>query len=353
MMKVAALMGGTALLGAMTANERARGRYMRDEAGHAPAPTPAPAPAAEPSATPTPSAAPTDRFFDPNEDTKDVGEDDDSSGDPKPATSSGEADDEDSEHGRDTSEDQPGNTVEERIGKATAAQREAERQAAEARREADEWRRKAEAAEKPEGPQGKDVDVDAEPNANDYEFGEADPQYTRDLARFEARQEYQHQERQSRLKGELAGLDAKYEASTSSEDVKTRYPDFDEKVNKGAKENKWACPPLIALGIKDSDVGADIAYHLASNPEEARSIAGMNQIEQARAFGRLEGGFLKDAAGRAGDPAPKPGVKPSAAPTPPSSRARGAGGKFATEGDTDDFTAFKQMAKPIMNKGRH
>lgn len=336
---------------AMTAAEMSKGRYMRAPDGHDGGAASAAEPAAEaaPAAEAEPAAKEVgDGFFDPNEV-------EDSSGEAEPATpeKTGEDGKEPKDDGSDGDDpSKKGKPVEERIGELTATAREAERRAAEATREAEEWRKKAEAL----APKGEEADVDpnAEPDPLDYEFGEADPQYTRDLATHAARQEFQVQERTARLKGELATLDSKWEAGIAAPELKERYPDFDEKVTKGAATNAWACPPLIALGIKDSVVGPDVAYHLASNPEESRKVAQMNGIEQARHFGQLEGRFLRDAelAKKAAED-PKPVPSPSKAPEPPATRTRGAGGKFAVEADTDDFSAFKQMAAPIMNRGVH
>ncbi len=342
---------------AMTAAELSKGRYMRAPDGHdggtpapspAPSPTPAPAPAAEGGeggGNDAPEAGA--GFFDPNEV-------EDSSGQAEPATpektgEEGKAPEDDGSEGADPAK--KGKSVEERIGEVTATAREAERRAAEATREAKEWREKAEALAPKKGEEEGNVDPNAEPDPLDYEFGEADPQYTRDLATHAARQEFQFQERQSRLKGDLASLDSKWEAGIAAPELKEKYPDFDEKVTKGAETAAWACPPLIALGIKDSAVGPDVAYHLASNPEESRRIAQMNGIEQARHFGMLEGRFMRDA--ELAKTEAKPVPKPSAAPEPPANRTRGAGGKFAVDADTDDFSAFKKMAAPIMNKGVH
>jgi hypothetical protein len=115
-----------------------------------------------------------------------------------------------------------------------------------------------------------------------------------------------------------------------------KYPDFAEKVTKGADNNAWACPPVVALGIKASEYGPDVAYHLATNVEESRRIASMHPLEQAREFGRLEARF--ELAAKQTEQ-PKPKTVTQAAP-PPSVQARGAGGKFAVSADTEDFAAF-------------
>lgn len=342
----------SAALGAMTATERRVGRYLRSPDGH---PDAAPTPAADPAPAEEQGPITVEQmeaeFADPNDAANPMGD-----VEPKHPTTEPEAD-EAGEHGPEgePAPEDKGNSAEERINEQTQARREAERQAAEARREADDLRQRIEALEGKVKPTSENVPAeDNEPNPADYEFGEADPQFTRDLARYEARQEYQAAERRATVTRELANLEQKWVTNTTSDEIKERYPDFDVKVNKGAESNAWACPPLIALGIKDSDVGADVAYHLADNAEESRRIAKLTPIEQAREFGRLEGKFLRerdDRAAAAAEAAKTPAPKVSAAPEPPQSRSRGAGGKFTVDADTDDFASFEKMADGVLGAG--
>lgn len=65
-------------------------------------------------------------------------------------------------------------------------------------------------------------------------------------------------------------------------EAKTRYTDFDEVVSKIPVSQATA--DLIIM----SDIGADVAYHLGSNPELAIAFARMNPLEMAREFGRIE-----------------------------------------------------------------
>ena len=129
------------------------------------------------------------------------------------------------------------------------------------------------------------------------------------------------------------------------------YPDYEELVTKGADEGKWACSPVVALGIKVSEQGPRVAYHLAKNPEESLRIAQMTPLEQAREFGKLEykmelehGGKSK-AVESGGDPKPNPAPRaPAPIPT-----VRGSGGRFQAPADTDDFAAFEARADEVIN----
>lgn len=323
----------SAAIGPMSVAERAKGRYMRDETGHAPAPTPAPAPAAEPAAPAAPA--------EPALSTEQQLEQEFSSGDVDPATPAPDTEGVPKE----AAEEKAPNPAQERIDEITAARREAERDASEARRESARLQAEVDRLTPKPAADGK-VDVNAEPAPDDYEFGEADSRFLVDLSRFHARQEFQEQVRVAEVKGQIADMEVGYTQRITDSKIMETHPDFDEKVNKGAERGDWYCPPIVALGIKASEFGPDIAYHLASNVAESKRIAGLTPIEQAREFGILEG--ERRAAKKVASEVVPP--NPTAAPTPPAARARGAGGKFSTEADTGDFAAFEAMADSVLKK---
>lgn len=208
-------------------------------------------------------------------------------------------------------------------------------------RRADLERRLEEATKKPEEkvddkkarPEGL---LEGEPNPEDYEYGEADPSYIKDSSTFHARMEFQRQESERALKTEFEQIEAGYKERV--ETVREHYPDYDEKVVKGAEGDNpaWVATPVMALAMRTADNGPDVAYHLATNPDESRRIAKLSPLEQAREMGRLEGRFERQKE-EAAKPAPK---RLSSAPKPPTNVARGAGGKFKVEPDTDDFGSF-------------
>ena len=66
-------------------------------------------------------------------------------------------------------------------------------------------------------------------------------------------------------------------------EAQERYSDFDSVVTE-----KTPIAPHTAELIVQSDVGADVAYHLGSNPKLAYAMAQMNPVEAAREFGKLE-----------------------------------------------------------------
>ena len=67
-------------------------------------------------------------------------------------------------------------------------------------------------------------------------------------------------------------------------DAKGKYDDYDEVVYNPAVPITNA----MASSIMESDVGAEVAYYLASNINEAKRIAAMSQMKQVKEIGRIE-----------------------------------------------------------------
>ena len=67
------------------------------------------------------------------------------------------------------------------------------------------------------------------------------------------------------------------------ETAKEAHSDFDEAMESGVM-----VPKATEEAIMGSEVGAEIAYHLAKNPEEAESLFGLSPVGQIRAIGRIE-----------------------------------------------------------------
>jgi hypothetical protein len=93
--------------------------------------------------------------------------------------------------------------------------------------------------------------------------------------------------------------------------------------------------PELAMLVLDSDVGADIAYHLAQPKNRAELIAMVQKtpLQLAKEFGKLEVRFAKKTEEKKAPGAP-----------PPVQQPRGSGGKFSVSEDTADFAAFEKMA---------
>lgn len=261
----------------------------------------------------------------------DDGGDDDS--DDGPDGEEGDEGDEDP-NVNDKGDDKPVSRNQQRINDLTNQAREAEAEAARLRRVLEE--------------SGVSVDnASADPLANleepdpsKYDYGETDLDYIKDLAKYDAKMEIAVERTEARLKADTATLEAKWTTNLASS--VNKFPDFEEVVVAGAKEGKWKCPPVVAVGIKESDFGPDIAYKLATNPGEAERIANMSALEQAREIGRMERDIFH--ANAAPKPKPVVPVKKSLAPTPVKRRVNGSGGASTTSADTEDFAAFERMA---------
>lgn len=219
-------------------------------------------------------------------------------------------------------------SVQERINEITAKRREAERLADERARDAEYWRGVAEGRIAP--PQQQQAEPsDGKPDPNGYEFGEADPRYIEDLTDWKVDQKLEktltERDQRQQVTAQLDKLEQTYTANV--EKTREEIPDYDDKVTKTAARGEWPCPPVVALAAKESDVGPKVLYHLATNREEAVAISQLSPIEQAIAFGRLEGRFLNQ------PETPKPNIATNA-PEPPQQRTKG--GQFAPSGRLDD-----------------
>lgn len=249
--------------------------------------------------------------------------------------------------------DAPKKSVQERINELTRARREAERRVEALQAELNQSRSVA----KPAEPAAKVADTSAAaetaqgvPNPESYDFGELDSRYIRDLARYEADQRYaelREQDRQERLQTQQQqqqqAAHAKFQ--TRVEEGSKKYEDFYEKVVIGAENVAWPLSPELGQLIVESDAGADIAYHLATNPDEAARIFAQSPLEQARYFGRMESKFSAAQSAAPGEDAKDETAtaKTPKAP-PPVTPAKGAGGRSPVSANTDDFSSFEAVA---------
>lgn len=171
---------------------------------------------------------------------------------------------------------------------------------------------------------------DAEPDPADYTYGETDPAYIKELGAWSARQQFAKLSREAEQSNQRRTVEQTWNDRQQSFAKTT--PDYENVIG-----GNWDCSAPMADAIRTSDVGPAVAYHLAKNPEEARRIAGLNPLAAIRAIGRLEARF--DTTSQA-----KPTGKPASdAPIPPP-QLRGAGGRFTTPPDTQDFAAFERLA---------
>jgi chromosome segregation ATPase len=176
-------------------------------------------------------------------------------------------------------------------------QREAARQEAERERQAREALearlRDLEAKASPQ----KSEEPDPKPNPAQFndalEYAEALAEWTTDRKmreRDQAEMARKVQEEQSRMRQKFQErLDA----------AKQSLPDYEEMI---ASSDVSVSQP-VTDAIIESDVGPQVLYYLAENPDFTRALAEKSITAQLRAIGRLEAKFEKS------EPAPKPSVK--------------------------------------------
>jgi len=184
------------------------------------------------------------------------------------------------------------------------------------------------------------------PKAEDFEFGEYDPNYQDALVEW-------------RVEQSLAKRDAKTAEVTAAETARrveaerttkwggviekgaAKNTDFEEKVLSGSG---WKLSKQMWEMSVDSDVGHDVLYHLASNPDESARIFDLPLTRQAAEFGKLEARFAQPSS--EDKSAAKDGANGHMPKAPkPQTRVRGAGGQYKTDAGTKDFAAFEAMMK--------
>lgn len=255
--------------------------------------------------------------------------------DPVPVDPSPESEDDGGEAVEPTPEEveaaKPKKDFQSRIDEVTRARRDAER-------EAKYWRDVAMGKVQPE-----QNHVQAEgPKAPDplaYDFGDQDPRYQSDLVDYKVEQRLASSgldKLDEKVAQSLQRQAAERVWEAREDEVRSEFADYDEKVHQPdpvTGRAKWPCTQDMATAIRESDAGGRIAYHLASNPEEARRIAALSPHSQIRELGRIEAGFTS---------APKTQAKTATdAPKPATSQVRGAGGQFSPSPETDDFKQFE------------
>lgn len=244
-------------------------------------------------------------------------------------------------------------TVQERFNEITAERSEAERLAVAEKARADaaeaELARLKAGVKEPEQKVSTPVVTEGEPRPDEvnadgelkYPLGEFDPNYVRDLARFTFRQERQAAETerqqadaQRQAEEAKAALNAQWQAKVEA--VKETIPDIREAgvvLDEAFDSIDPQYGEYLATTIMTMDHGPEVLYYLANNIEIAKQIANAGPLNATLALGELQAQFKsKD----------KPAPKITAAPEPPSARARGTGGKFDVADDTDNLDAFEK-----------
>jgi hypothetical protein len=242
------------------------------------------------------------------------------------------------------------NTAKERIDELTA-EKYAER------RRADELERRLAALEaerrEPEpkpAPQVQTADA-PDPDAVDkdgnllYPLGEFDPRYNADMTRYhvqkdlaEARQQMQAEAQAAKQAEADRALAMAWETklNKSTEEI----PDLRETI-KSLDTHFADLEPqygvYLAQTIMGLDMGPEVLYYLANNPDEADKIVASGPTGATLAIGRLEARIQNALAKKATPP-----VRNTAAPKPPAN-TRGTGARLTVRADTDYLNAFEKL----------
>lgn len=210
-----------------------------------------------------------------------------------------------------------------------------------------------------------------DPNDDKYEFGEADPKYITDLTRYEIKAELaaERAERETAAQREKvaeAGRALDTQWAERVDKASGKYEDFNEVVVESAAAGEWPLLPLSAAALQGSEVGDDIAYHLAKNRGDAEKLANLERQFHATRNAALESGIKPELALQFARPyldmatevfngleakfkdAGKKGKIATEAPEPAKHQVRGGGGRFEVDGATTDFAAFEKKANASM-----
>lgn len=282
----------------------------------------------------------------------------------KPAKAEREKDDADADDGDDDDGDgeqtetprQSSRSAKERIGKAVAKQRIAERRAdaAEAKLDAMDRRMAALEAGKPltAGNTAPKRDPNA-PSPADYENGDIDARYIADLARYTAKKATAEDRAASdKIANDKQANDRRAELMKQRDAFEAKgaekYDDFAEV----AFDDDVPVSQVVGELCLESDHGPEILYTLAGNLKEAKRVYGMTPARQAAWFGAREAELSSESSGAGDeddDDEPQvqrraKGPKTTQAPQPTHTSLRGNSGSPRANASTTDFATFERLA---------
>lgn len=196
------------------------------------------------------------------------------------------------------------NSFQERISEVTAEKNAAKEEAQRERqaREALEARIKALETPKEQEQQQEQPQALKKPDINTYTDV---AQYEADLTAYN-REMFQAELRAENAAKEQLKMEQTWEQK--KEAFKAETPDYDEVLNRSADVE---ITDTVKAAIYESEIGPQLVYHLAANPEVAAHLRTLSLASQAREIGRIEASLLKPSAGTA-----KPSAQASKAPAP-------------------------------------
>lgn len=171
------------------------------------------------------------------------------------------------------------------------------------------------------------------PKLDDFETYD---QYTEALTDWKFDQRAKEQESKSReeaLRNEAKKRMETYGAK--ADEFAKDNPDFDEVVSESD-----AFTPIMVQAIQDSDLGPQVAYYLAKNPDEAEKLKGLGVVAMNRALGRIEAKLETNEA--------KPAVRTTNAPPPIKPVSRSASttvDPYNSEMSADEYAKWRRQRK--------
>lgn len=179
-----------------------------------------------------------------------------------------------------------------------------------------------------------------------YPLGEFDPQYIADLTDYQfdkrsaaAKEAADRENAQRAAIEEQTRLGRQWEEKLGKSE--SELPDLRETIA-GLETTFRNVEPeygaYLAKTVMEMDMGPEVLYYLAINPDEAQEIVKKGAVGATIALGRLEGQISSAMNARNKAKA----KRPTAAPQPPSiTRGNGATGQIRA--DTDDLEAFESI----------
>lgn len=183
------------------------------------------------------------------------------------------------------------------------------------------------------------VNRDAEPDPSDlqkYRLGDLDPAYTRDLARYEVRQELaaEHQrkvQQEARVQQERQASETLGKVSELAGKGAALHEDYVETVVQPFMQGKLPLEEHTFLAATEAEHGAEVLRDLALNPDEAIRVASLTPYQQTK--------YVET---KSNEIAAKKKPRLPGAAAPPNSQARGNGVNFGVRGDGDDLDAIEK-----------
>lgn len=131
---------------------------------------------------------------------------------------------------------------------------------------------------------------DEMPKLSDYNYDEA--AYSQAVQAWNQSQIQRYQEHQARQQQQYQQYQQAQQERQAIESVlrqgQEKYPDFISKVNDPSLPPLREINPAAFEAVKSSDAAIDVAYYLASNPQEVYAFASLSPVQAVRRVAQIE-----------------------------------------------------------------